>query len=186
MLVASQSPPLSRLYSADELLLLPDNARFELLEGKLYAMAPASDLHGEDTILLSSRITVFVDDNDLGSCRAAETGFLLARDPDVVLAPDFAFIRKERLTYPRGRGFVPIAPDLVIETRSPSDRAPDVAAKVARWLVYGVTVVIDADPEKRVLTVHRAETAPQILGVDDTLTLPDLLPGFSLRLARVF
>lgn len=71
-------------------------------------------------------------DHELGEAYAAETGFVLGRDPDTVLALDVAFVRAERI--PSGgfpeEGFGPIAPDLAVEIVSPGDRAAQVAKKV--------------------------------------------------------
>jgi Uma2 family endonuclease len=124
----------------------------------------------------------------LGRFWAAETGFLLARDPDTVLAPDFSFIAKDRLSYQRtGRGFVPIPPDLVVETRSPSDRLTDMRDKMRRWLSFGVRMALLLDPiQKRVIVYTPDAAEPITLTRDDTLTGGDVLPGFALPLHRLF
>jgi hypothetical protein len=46
----------------------------------------------------------FVLDHDLGEILAAETGFLLARDPDTVRAADVAFVSKQRVAEHRFPG----------------------------------------------------------------------------------
>ncbi len=174
------------LYSADELLAMPREARFELIDGQLQPMGMASGDHGFLTSDLSIFLGEFVRDNELGRCFAAGTGVWLASDPDTVLAPDFGYIREERMTYPRGDGFIPIIPDLVIETRSPDVSAAEVAKQLARWRDFGAAVVIDADPESETLTVYQADAAPEVLRRGDTMTLPSLLPGFALPLSQIF
>lgn len=181
------APP--RLLSADDLWRLGSDARYELVKGELRPMPPpAGDEHGSTTMSLSQRIGVFVEDNDLGRCYAAETGFMVAQNPDTVLAPDFAFVAKQRLPGPPGKKFVPVVPDLVLETRSPGDRPGEVAEKVADWLAAGVGAVLELDLAGRVLSVYRPGAAdePRVFGPDDTLTVPHVLPGFSLPLARLF
>ena len=69
-----------RPHTAEELLAMPGDARFELIEGELVPMPPTSDEHGGSTNDIGFEITGFVRANDLGRCWAAETGFLLARD----------------------------------------------------------------------------------------------------------
>src|SRR5690348_1328807 len=86
-----------RLYTAEELLRMPSDARFELVRGELIPMSPTSANHGKYTQRLAGYLTVFVRDHDLGLDFAAETGFLLARNPDEVLAPDWSFVTKVRL-----------------------------------------------------------------------------------------
>jgi Uma2 family endonuclease len=185
-LVLPRSDISEKLYTAEDLLALPSDARFELVEGILSPMSPTSAGHGAGTMRLSAYLTIFVIDNDLGETFAAETGFLLSRNPDVVLAPDFAYVSKSGAGVLNGPGYLSIAPDLVLETRSPGDRPSKVAEKIRRWLSYGVLAVIDADPQRQTLTVHQPNTAPVTVGKDETLTLTDLLPGFELPLSRIF
>jgi Uma2 family endonuclease len=83
-------------------------------------------------------------------------------------------------------GYAEVTPNLVIETRSPSDRGPGVTSKIQEWLAAGVQMAIDLDPERRTLTVHRPGETPVVLGPDDTLDGYDVLPGFSLPLSRLF
>ena len=176
-----------KLYTADDLAALPSDARFELVEGALRPMPPpAGDLHGSATFDLASEVAFFLRDKELGRGYAAETGFVVARDPDTVLAPDFGFVARERLAPPQRDGFVPVVPDLVLETRSPGDRPCAVAEKVGRWLAVEVRLVWELDPKARVLTVHRPGTETRALGPDDTLTGDDVLPGFTLPLGRLF
>lgn len=176
-----------RLYTADDLLAMGPDARFELVEGNLIPMPPTSDDHGWSTNDIAFEITAFVRANALGRCWAAETGFVLARDPDTVLAPDFSFIAKARLIYQRtGRGFVPIAPDLVVETRSPSDRLTALEAKMRQWLSFGVRLALLLDPARRSITVYAPDAEPVPLTVEGTLTGGDTLPGFALPLRRLF
>jgi Uma2 family endonuclease len=184
MSAATASP---RPCTAEDLLAMGPDARFELVEGHLIPMPPTGDEHGSFTIDLSAEVTMFVRANDLGRCWAAETGFILARDPDTVLAPDFSFIARERLNYPGGgRGFVPIAPDLVVETRSPSDRLTDLRNKMRRWLDFGVCRALLLDPQQRTITVYAPDAEPVTLTAADTLEGGDVLPGFALPLDRLF
>ncbi len=185
-LTAAAAPP--RLYTADDLWRMGSDARYELIKGELRPMQPpASDEHGFRSMTLSARVTVFVQDNDLGRCYTAETGFVLARDPDTVLAPDFAFVAKARLPGPPSKKFAPVVPDLVLETRSPGDAPSEVAEKIANWLAAGVRVAWEMNLRDHTLTVYRPGDAnPRTLGAADVLDGGDVLPGFSLPLARVF
>lgn len=184
----SAAPSLAKpkLYTADDLFGLPGDARFELVEGELRPMPPpAGDEHGSTTFDLGFEVGLFVRNANLGRCWTAETGFLIARDPDTVLAPDFAFVARERLPGPPGKKYVPVVPDLVLETRSPSDTRREVEDKVAQWLAAGVRMVWELDLKARVLTVHRPGAEPRALGAGDTLDGADVLPGFTLPLARL-
>ena len=89
--------PTRTLMTADELLRLPDDGqRHELVAGELRTMSPSGGGHGR----LAGRFTIslgqHVRAHHLGEVLAAETGFLLATDPDTVRAPDVAFVSSER------------------------------------------------------------------------------------------
>lgn len=112
--------------------------------------------------------------------------FVIARNPDTAIAPDWAFIASARLPQHRGQGFVPIVPDIVLEVRSPGDRKNAVITKVNLWLTAGARLVWELNPRTRILTVYKQNREPTALSIDDTLSGEDVLPGFELPLARLF
>jgi Uma2 family endonuclease len=175
-----------RIYTAEELLYFPSDCHYELVRGKLREMSPTGGEHGYSTSKTGSRIDIYVEENDLGLCFAAETGFLVAQNPDMVLAPDFAFIAKNHLTQPITDKFIPIIPDLVIETRSPSDSAKRITSKVQEWLDAGVRMILEINPKKKLLTVYRPGKKPQLLSSGDTFSGDDVLPGFELAVSKLF
>lgn len=175
-----------QFYTAADMERFPDDVRYELIRGELCPMPPPGAEHGSITARLSSRVTIYIEDNELGECFAAETRFVIEQNPDTVLAPDFAFISKERLPAKLPKGFLRIAPDIVLETRSPGDTKREVSLKVARWLQAGAKIVWVIDPETRTLTVHRSGMVPRILGLEDMLTGEEVLPGFTLPIRRLF
>lgn len=65
-------------------------------------MPPSGDYHGRVTMQFSGPLSVYVDEHDLGAVYAAETGFLLAENPDTVRGPDVAFVTRVRVAV-RGR-----------------------------------------------------------------------------------
>ena len=71
--------------------------RTELVRGDLVVMAPAGGRHGQVAHRLGLFIGNHVLERNLGRVFAAETGFVLRRDPDTVRAPDAAFVAGERL-----------------------------------------------------------------------------------------
>jgi len=174
------------LYTAEDLEQLPSDARYELIRGELCAMPNNSADHGNKTMRISTSVAYFVDENALGECFAAETRFTIETDPDTTLGPDFAYISKERLADIPERGYLRLAPDLVIETRSPNETGAGFALKISRWLSAGVREAWAVDPATQTLVIHRAGVAPRILTVDDTLTGGDVLPGYSMPIRRLF
>ena len=110
----------------------------------------------------------------------------IEENPDTVLAPDFAFITKDRLQEIPPKGYLRFAPDLVVETRSPSDTQIAFALKIARWLSAGTQVVWALEPANQTISVHRSGVTPLLLTIEDKLTEEHLLPGFSLSLRHLF
>jgi Uma2 family endonuclease len=171
--------------TAEQLLRNPHIGRCELVRGQLRKLIPPGADHGRIAGRLFKEIAIHVDAHALGTSFAAETGFLLSRDPDTVRAPDVAFVRAGRAPVP-ARCFYPGAPDLAVEVLSPDDRPGYVREKVAEWLGAGTRAVWVVDPEARTVTVHEPGREPGLLRKHETLRGGDVLPGFDLPVAAVF
>ncbi len=108
-----------------------DGRRFELVRGELHQVSPASPRSSEVAALMAWWLLSFVRPRRLGKVYGADAGFLLRRNPDVVRAPDVAFVQAERLPpWDERDFFLELAPDLAVEGVSPSDRLGDVNDKV--------------------------------------------------------
>ena len=171
--------------TAEQLLRADDIGRCELVRGTLKMMIPAGDEHGRIVVAITHAVASHVRSRQLGVLHGAETGFVLARDPDTVRAPDLAFTGTERAS-PPARGFVPAAPDLAVEVLSPDDRPGYVREKVAEWLEAGTLAVWVIDPRTRTVTIHSAEEPAVVLEESDVLTGGSLLPGFALAVPDLF
>jgi Uma2 family endonuclease len=178
----------ARPMTADDLLRMPDDGfRYELVRGELRKMSPAGSRHGRITTNITTRLDQHVRANDLGAIFAAETGFKLASDPDVVRAPDVAFVRQERIQEVGDiEGYWPGAPDLVVEVVSPSDSYSELEEKVFDWLMAGTQTVIVVNPRKRIVTVYRSLTDIKILMENDTLEGAEVLPGWKMPVKDIF
>ncbi len=185
MAIATLEKP--AVHTAEDLERLSNQGfRYELIKGELRPMTPPGGSHGSTTSRLTILVGILVIDKDLGETFAAETGFLVARNPDTTLAPDFAFVAKDRLPNPLPKSYIPVVPDIVLETRSPNDTKKEVADKVAEWLELGVRLVWELNPQTRILAVHQSNQMPRFLGEGDTLDGGDVLPGLSVPISRLF
>ena len=118
---------------------------------------------------------------------AAETGFLLARDPDTVRAPDAADERRERVEeVGETEGYWPGAPDLAVEVVSPGDAYAEVEGKVTDWLRSGTRMVIVVDPANRTVKIHRSLTDVAVLTEYDEIDGAGVVREWRLPVRRLF
>ena len=178
----------TRLMTAESFAALDeDGYRIDLVRGELVRMAAAGFRHGRFAADLAWHLNNFVKPRNLGTVVGAETGFVLARDPDTVLAPDAAFVRADRLPpESEQEGFLSLAPDLVIEVVSRTDRAGRINEKVQEYLAAGVLLVWLLRPRRRTVQVYRADGTSITLTEADTLDGEAVLPGFRLPVADLF
>lgn len=176
------------LLTAEEFAALPlEGLRSELIEGELHTMPPAFEDHGTITLRLTVLLGHYVLTHRLGEMYAAETGFLIARNPDTVRAPDLAFTRKERVpsSGPAPR-WVPVIPDLVVEVASSGDRPAEIRRKAEMWVEVGVRLVWVVLPVERAVEIHRAGQPVVTLDESATLDGADVVSGFSNPVSAIF
>lgn len=186
MSTAPALPP--RPLTADEFARRPDPGHpEELVEGRIVSMPVPKPRHGQICGRVDRLLGNFADEHDLGHVLSNDSAIVTGRGPDTVRGADVAFYSYGRI--PKGSlpaGYLPIAPELVVEVRSPSDRWPEPHREVAEYLAAGVLVVVVLDDDRRTAQVFTDEGANRILGPDDELTLPEVLPGFAAPVRRFF
>jgi len=181
-------PTTASIITADDLLKMPrGRMRYELVKGELLSMSPAGSEHGAIALRISTLLDQFVTGNSLGLTFVAETGFLLGRDPDTVRAPDFAFVRRDRIPASGlPQGYWPGAPDLAVEVVSPGDTARDINEKTAEWLHAGAQAVWVIDPRAKIVTIHLADGQVKTLTANERLDGAPVLPGFECAVSDIF
>lgn len=179
---------ITQITTAAELLRLPRGEyRYELIEGELRTMSPAGFQHGVVAQSLAWRLAKHVQEKGLGRVLAAETGFLLEREPDTVRAPDVAFVSREQLERcGMTTAYYPEAPALAVEVVSPDDSAEAVDSKIRDWLAAGTKIAWVVYPKGRTVTVYRALDDIQVFTENDTLSGESVVPGFECKVADLF
>ena len=178
--------PVSTLMTAEQFFeLSAELTHAELVEGELQNMTPSGSEHGGIAFELMGELRDYLKKHRLGK-GFNDSGFVTQRDPDTVLAPDGAFVSREKLA---GTGvpttFFPFAPDLALEIISPHERLKDVERKAQRWLAAGTRLVWVINPRNRTATIYRPDASPTVIDEHGDLTGEDVLPGFRVRLGDV-
>lgn len=175
-----------KLYTADDLLALPDdNKRYELVKGELVEVSPSGDVATELAMWIGHLLLTHVIPRNLGAVTGADGGFLFKKDPDTVRAPDVGFIASAKLTPQTGKYYTS-PPDLAVEVVSPNDRQGEINDKVAFYFKHGVRLAWVVYPELRVISVRRPGTTPITLSEADTLDGGEVLPDFAVKVSEIF
>jgi Uma2 family endonuclease len=161
---------------------LPDN-RMELVDGEIIIMPPSGYESDEVASSFSSELYSWVRPRKLGRVTGAGAGFNLPNEN--TRASDVSFVRAERLKI-SPCSFADLAPDLMVEVKSPTDSLKKFRAKIQEFLEVGTLVGILINPEVQSVEVYRLNQNAVVLGDGDTLTLPDLLPGWEIAVSELW
>ncbi len=159
-----------------------DGSRDELLCGRVIYKPIARMLHGFVCANVAYVVGTFVRANKIGRA-SMSSGFILARNPDSLLAPDVVYcIRRD----PPIDDFPEYAPDLVVEVLDFDEERYLMPEKLEVYLAAGVRLVWVVDPETQTAMVYSGNMRGVELGEVDTITGGDVLPGFACKVAEFF
>lgn len=86
----------------------------------------------------------------------------------------------------RGRISLTERPDVVLEVRLATEPWLDCLTRVVEHLRANVAVVLLADEVSASVSVYRPDQRPEAFESYQMLTIPDVLPGFEVPVARFF
>ena len=165
---------------------LPDEQRYELIDGELLITLSATTPHQRASRNLYDRLSDYINKNDLGEIFFAPLDVLLS-DHDVV-QPDLLFVSKSRKSIIHEKN-IQGPPDLVVEIVSPTHRERDHFVKKDLYARYGVQEYWLVDLQKKWIEVLKlAENKYELVGIFsglDTLSTP-LLSELNLEVSGVF
>ena len=123
---------------------------------------------------------------DVGTTRHPNGGFDIAGWGFKV--PDISWISYEREASapPDRRGYLPVAPEFVIEVRSATDRLSVVKEKMVGWTTHGVLLGLLVDPQRRNVHIYRDGEEQQVLHDPETVSCEPEMPGLVLDFAKVW
>ena len=183
------------LHDIEKLQALYPDYQIELREGKIIIMGPSDSASGEIGARFSTLLGTWVYSHTLGRVLDASTGFRMPNGD--LLSPDVSFVSRERLKQ-NPRTYLPVVPQLIVEIKSSRDRIRELEEKIALFLSQGVEVGILIDPDTHIVSVYRSgglsknagsgDSIPQVmtLGHGDTLSIPELFPGWEIAVASLW
>lgn len=163
---------------------LPENADklLEYIGGEIVEV-PSNPYSSQISARILIELGIFLKASDIeGHLTGEAGGYMIAGER---YAPDVAFVSKDKQAQLARTGYNPVPPDLAFEVVSPIDNERFVITKVTNYLYAGVVVVV-VYPQEKTIAVHRVGQKVDMLESDATLTLPDILPGFSLAIKDIF
>ncbi len=154
-------------YTLHDIYTLPDGERAELIDGKIYYMAPPNTTHQRILSFLHLEIGNHIRANK-GACEVLPAPFavFLFADDSKYLEPDISVICDRSKLNDQGCSG---APDWIIEIVSPSSRSMDYYTKLSLYRSAGVREYWIVDPMKQIVLVYDMEhaAAPVIYSFSD-------------------
>lgn len=183
---ATPPPPMGVMTEEEFLKRHGGELGVDLVRGQLEMQSMPGGKHGRACLKLAMHIESFAETHSLGRTCTNDTFVRVA--PNTLRGADVAYLSHAQ--WPAEREFpdgpLPVSPELVGEAKSPSDSWTKVIGKVLEYLDAGVKVVVVLDAPSKSATVYRSDAPQEIFRFADSLTLPDVLPGFSVSVASLF
>jgi Uma2 family endonuclease len=181
------SVPAALKFTYEDYCLLPEDQRYEVVDGELLLTPAPTTLHQLAKRRLVRILEDFGESTGLGSILDAPYDVVLSRYD--VLQPDVLFVTTARKQV-IGEKNIQGAPDLVVEVLSPSTEERDRVAKAKRYALFGVREMWLADPDAKTIEVfvNSAEgfRRTALYGEADTARSATVLPGLGFPVAPVF
>ena len=169
-----------KIYTIDDIYALPDGERAELIDGKIYYMAPPNTKHQTLVMDLSYQIKDYIKRNN-GECNVFPAPFavFLNKNNKNYVEPDISVIcDKNKITDQGCHG----APDWVIEVVSPSSRFMDYFTKLFKYRTAGVREYWIVDSVKQRITVYIFEKeSVEEYSFDDDVPV-GIYEGFTIKI----
>lgn len=164
------------------------NLNFELsASGELLVVAPVGGESGWKENRIQGYLWNWDPNYKNGRSFSSQTVFSLPNGAKRM--PDAAWVcqeRWERLTPAQQKGYLPLAPDFVIELRSPSDDLEPLRAKMREYVDNGVRLGWLLNPQDRQAEIYRRDRPVEVLDAPDQLSGDNVLPGFVFETRGMF
>ncbi|NJM48896.1 MAG: Uma2 family endonuclease [Alkalinema sp. RU_4_3] len=155
--------------------------------GKVVIMPPAFSDTGNRNFNISAQLWNWAEQDGTGIGFDSSAGFTLPNG--AIRSPDASWIRLDRwnaLTDAEKASFAPICPDFVIELRSSSDTLVGLQEKMQEYIDNGAVLGLLIDRKNKTVHVYRPNQEPKILDNPEIVEGDPELPGFGLRMAKIW
>ena len=155
--------------------------------GEVIIMSPVFSDTGNRNFNVAAQLWNWTEQNGTGVGFDSSTGFTLPNG--ATRSPDVSWIKSDHwnaLTEEEKASFAPICPDFVIELRSSSDTLSSLQTKMQEYIGNGAVLGLLIDRKNRAVHIYRPNHTPEILDNPESVTADPELPGFVLRMAKVW
>jgi Uma2 family endonuclease len=155
---------------------------WEIHDGELIEMSPSGYRHLRVNSRILKLLFAFTGNRSDIEALGDGGGFLLQRNPDILLSPDSALVRTPPET---PRVFGEFSPELAVEVRSPGDSLHDLRRKAALYLRHGSEQVWIVDAQRKLLEVHFPD-GHTLEARDGIYTATGIAEGLKVDLREIF
>jgi len=155
--------------------------------GEVVIMPPAFSDTGNRNFNIAAQLWNWTEEDGTGIGFDSSAGFTLPNG--ATRSPDASWIRLERwnaLTEEQKASFAPICPDFVIELRSSSDTLTSLQDKMQEYIANRVLLGWLIDRKNRTVHRYRPNREPELLENPEAVSGDPELPGFVLRMAKIW
>lgn len=171
-----------------QLCLKNKNLRFERnANGDLTIMPLAGDKTSNRNAGLTAQLWLWNEEKQLGIVFDSSGGFRLPNGAE--RSPDTSWIPLEKwkkIPQEEREKFSKLCPDFVVELMSPSDSLKTTQVKMQEYLDNGSKLGWLINRKKKRVEIYRPDREVEVLNNPSTLSGEDILPGFVLKLAKIW
>jgi Uma2 family endonuclease len=164
------------------------NLRIErTADGEVIVMSPAFSDTGNRNGRIFQQVINWSDEDGTGEAFDSSSGFTLTNG--AIRSPDTAWILKQRwnaLSAEQQSSFASIVPDFVIELRSSSDTLASLQEQMQEYMATGVRLGLLIDRQNRTVYRYRLNQPEEVLENPEVVSCEPELPGFELKLAKIW
>ena len=173
------------LERVDQRFEVDDDSLYEVVRGQRREKAPMGIPQNLVCTALAFYLRFHIQKERLGTV-ALHSLFVLDDANGLQRRPDVAFVSRQRWRRPVQSDAWKVVPDVAVQVISPTDLAVELLIKIDEYFAAGVRLVWVVYCQPRQVYVCRSPVTIQVLTPQDTLEGDDVIPGFTLPVAKLF